>query len=115
MTRGPIDPPITGRSIDLPVSLSVSVTVPVTMLLPSIDPPLSLSLLAVAGFHSENKPVAGTWQTATSSRRSCCVRDPSEALLLPQSLHHDQNPQRAERAGHRRAQRMSAGATLCPL
>jgi hypothetical protein len=26
----------------------VSVTVPVTMLLPSIDPPLSLSLLAVA-------------------------------------------------------------------
>ena len=40
LTRGPIVPPITGSSTDFPVSLSVSVTVPVTMLFPSIDPPL---------------------------------------------------------------------------
>src|SRR5271165_3538791 len=53
MTRGPIDPPITGSSVDFPVSLSVSVAVPVIMLLPSIDPPLSLSLLAVAGFSAK--------------------------------------------------------------
>ena len=55
MTRGPIVPPKTGSSTDFPVSLSVSVTVPVTILLPSIDPPLSLRPQAVAGFRRENR------------------------------------------------------------
>src|ERR1700749_3940800 len=50
MTRGPIVPPNTGSSTDFPVSLSVSVIVPVVILLPSIDAPLSLRLHAVAGF-----------------------------------------------------------------
>ena len=47
MTFGPIEPSITGSSTDLPVALSVSVIVPLTVptfvLLPSIDAPRSLT------------------------------------------------------------------------
>src|SRR6516162_2716012 len=98
MTRGPIDPPITGRSTDCPVPLSVSVTVPVTMLLPSIDPPLSLSLPAVPDA-VQNMRVARAWQTPASSRRLGRVGDPCEALLPPQNLHHYKNPRGSQRAG----------------
>src|SRR5215469_3301391 len=111
MTRGPIDPPITGRSIDFPVSLSVSVIVPVTMLSPSIDPPLSLSLPAVA-CAVQNRPPANAWQTRPSTRRSSCVGDPPQALLTPQNLHHAKNSRRGERPGQRGTQRLSNRAEL---
>src|SRR6266403_4304340 len=115
MTRGPIDPPITGSSIDFPVSLSVSVTVPVTILLPSIDPPLSLSLLAVGLMQCKNRPVERTWQTRVSTRRSGRISDPTEALLAPQDLHYDEDARRGERTGQRGAQRLGNRAELGSL
>src|SRR5690349_9317849 len=112
MTRGPIDPPITGRSIDFPVSLSVSVTVPVTILLPSIDPPLLLSLLAAAQFSAKISPLRAVGKRAASGCRSGRVGDPSQALLPPQELHHGKNPRGGERAGQGGTQRLSNRAEL---
>src|SRR5271166_3341902 len=106
MTRGPIDPPITGSSVDFPVSLSVSVTVPVIMLLPSIDPPLSLSLLAVAGFSAK----IGLLRAL--GKRTHQVVDPAQALVPPQGLHHDKNPRGGEGPGQSGAQRLSGRAEL---
>src|ERR1700757_1604554 len=106
MTRGPSDPPITGRSTDLPVSLSVSVTVPVTILLPSIDPPLSLSLLAVALMQRKNMLVEPAWQTRVSNRRSGRIRDACHAFLAPQDLHDEKDAGGGGGAGQGGTQRL---------
>src|SRR5438128_2084019 len=93
MTRGPIVPPITGSSTDFPVALSVSVIVPVTILFPSIAPPLPLYPLAVAGFGQENRLPEGDWQTRALSRqpRLGNVADPSQAFFAPEKAHHFEN------------------------
>jgi hypothetical protein len=66
MTFGPMVPLSTGNSIDLPVELSVSVIVPVFMLLPSIAPPPSLP---AAMLRPEHKPPDRDYQTAVIFRK----------------------------------------------
>src|SRR5438067_12542342 len=72
MTLGPIEPSMTGNSKDLPVALSVNVTVPagaMTLVLsPSMGAPLSFrpavaSAGAVAGSGAENRPPGPDYQT----------------------------------------------------
>src|ERR1700757_2902613 len=110
MTCGPIVPPSTGSSTDLPVELSVNVIVPVTILFPSIDPPLSLCPQAVAGFdrkigfsHAIGKSALGL------SPRLGSVRDPTAALLRPQHLHPPEDTGRGRRSGERSAQWLRDG------
>src|SRR6516165_9335349 len=114
MTRGPIVPPSTGRSTDFPVSLSVNVIVPVTMLSPSIDPPLSLCSRAVAGFRDENMLLGCDWQTRASGCRWQIhrVRDPAQGLLTPQHLHHLEDARRCARSGQGSAQRLGDGTKV---
>src|SRR6516225_3119643 len=94
MTRGPIVPPSTGSSTDLPVSLSVNVIVPVTMLLPSIAPPLSLRPGAVAGFRQDNRPLGQDKQIRVSAcrRKSHRIGDAAHGLLPTQYLHYLEYP-----------------------
>src|SRR5437016_8861153 len=89
MTCGPIVPPSTGSSIDFPVALSVNVIVPVVILFPSIDPPLSLCPQAVAGFGQENRLLERDWQTCAlrRQRRLGNVGDPCEGLRAPEHFH----------------------------
>src|SRR6267378_2173445 len=97
MTRGPIVPPSTGSSTDLPVALSVNVIVPVTILFPSIDPPLSLCPQAVARFGLDS------------------LGYPTAALLTAQHLHHPEDAGRGRRSGKRGAQRLGHRAQPHPL
>src|SRR5467141_4905431 len=117
MTRGPIVPPSTGSSTDLPVALSVNVIVPVTILFPSIDPPLSLCPQAVARFGLENRLLGGDWQTRLLRHR--CRLDslgyPTAALLTAQHLHHPEDAGRGRRSGKRGAQRLGHRAQPHPL
>src|SRR5208282_1666134 len=117
MTRGPIVPPSTGSSTDFPVSLSVNVTVPVTMLLPSIDPPLSLCPRAVAEFRQENRLLGRDWQTRVSAcrREIYGICDPAKSLFTPQYPHHLEDPRRGGRAGQGGAQRLRHRSELCPV
>src|SRR5215469_5945654 len=110
-TCGPIVPPSTGSSTDFPVELSVNVIVPVTILFPSIDPPLSLCPQAVAGFdrkigfsHAIGKPALAR------QRRLGSVSDPTAALLWPEYLHHPEDTGRGRRPGERSAQRLGHSA-----
>src|ERR1700730_9805990 len=110
MTRGPIVPPKTGSSTDFPVALSVNVIVPVTILFPSIDPPLSLCPQPVAGFdrkigfsHAIGKPALGRCHCLGS------VGDPTAALLWPEHLHHPEDTGRGRRPGECSAQWLGYG------
>src|SRR5438132_3922858 len=67
ITRGPIVPPSTGSSTDFPVELSVNVIVPVTILFPSIDPPLFAVLAGGCQLRPENRLLARDWQTRARS------------------------------------------------
>src|SRR5947208_15599572 len=76
MTLGPIEPSMTGNSKDLPVALSVNVTVPAgattLVLSPSMGAPLSFrpavaSAGAVAGSGAENRPTRPDYQTPFGS------------------------------------------------
>src|SRR5882724_3568477 len=122
ITRGPIVPPSTGSSTDFPVELSVNVIVPVTMLFPSIDPPLSLCPQAVAGFDQKNRLLARDWQTAHYANRPLyCTRrlgyvgDPAEAFRSPEHLHHPEDTGRSRRPGERGPQWLRHGAEPNPL
>src|SRR5712691_10121000 len=112
MTRGPIVPPSTGSSTDFPVALSVNVIVPVVILFPSIDPPLSLCPQAVAGFGQENRLLGRDWQTRALQRhrRLGDIGDPPEAFLAPEHFHHPKDAGRGRRSGKYRAQRLGHGA-----
>src|SRR5271170_3377446 len=116
MTRGPIVPPNTGSSTDFPVSLSVSVIVPVVILLPSIDPPLIAEPAGGCLMQCKNRPVARAWQTPASTHRSGGVGNPAQALLPAENAQHFENAGGRERAGQRCAQRLSQHSeTYVPL
>src|ERR1700737_2328316 len=105
MTRGPIVPPKTGSSTDFPVALSVNVIVPVTILFPSIDPPLSLCPQPVAGFDRKNRLLARDWQTRALGRSHSLgsLGAPTAALLWSEHLHHPEDSRRGRRRGESRA------------
>src|SRR5271168_2059412 len=93
MTFGPIEPSITGNSIDLPVALSVNVIDPVTaptfVLLPSMD---HLDLTPAGGWPICHRIVAGVQLSnavrilqcnIASARKEALTRD---AKPRPQSV-----------------------------
>src|ERR1700730_18377046 len=107
MTRGPIVPPKTGSSTDFPVALSVNVIVPVTILFPSIDPPLSPCPQPVDGFDRKNRLLPRDWQTRALGRCHWLgsVGDPTAALLWPQHPPPPKDTRRGRRPGEGRPQR----------
>src|ERR1051326_5594130 len=113
MTFGPIEPSITGSSIDLPVALSVSVIDPVTaptfVLLPSMD---HLDVTPAGGGRcvAENsrwEPIIKRRsdfaiqyriceKNSRSGRSTRRIGDAPEALFAPKYLHHLEDAGRCE-------------------
>src|SRR5580704_1881141 len=128
MTFGPIEPSMTGNSIDLPLALSVNVIVPAgTMtlgVLPSIDAPQCFRPQAVAGSGAENRLPGADYQTSfgfcnaiSHMRRAVSLRraggrvgDPRQGLVAAEHFHDFEDAGRGDGAGQRDAQRLRRGA-----
>src|SRR5579875_3842444 len=122
MTRGPIVPPSTGSCTDLPVASSVSVTVPVVRLLPSIDAPHIAAPRRRLFDIRQNMPLSWDSQTLALSRsreitgrRGEDVGNPAEALLASEHGHHGEDAGRGCRAGQRRPQGLRDRPELHPF